>query len=222
MLSRARFDNLELPIPERTITGDATESGLYRFAAVKLGAETIDTVNEIDKTVKSLDIAIFILFNIKSMSFFIIHQILEKYPKVFEIPFNSDNKWHMSIHKKAHDKGELTQFIKGAPERVLRLCSRIIINGEVVELTKEYKDKFQHAYEYMAGKGHRVLAFAQNLLDGEHFPSTFSFDKETKNYPTVYFDELLFLFSSFFHGWLDLIDFPIPAYAYLIFTWLSK
>lgn len=155
MCARARFDRLDVPIPERPITGDATESGLLRFAGSKLG-------EDIDK-------------------------LADMYPKVFEIPFNSENKWHMTIHKKTHAHGPLTQFMKGAPERVLRVCSHILIDGAAVEMTNEHKQAFQRAYEYMAGKGHRVLAFAQNLLDGAAFPEEFAFDKKEKNFPTTNF-----------------------------------
>jgi len=153
MCSRARFDNLKPPIAERSITGDATESGLFRFAAQKFGTE-IDTFTD-------------------------------KFPKVFEIPFNSDTKWHMTIHKKAHANGVLTQFIKGAPERILKICSHILIDNELVLMTEEHQKSFTKSYEYMAGKGHRVLAFAQNLLPGTEYPVDYVFDKEKKNMPTT-------------------------------------
>ncbi|KAJ1536876.1 hypothetical protein HK096_006985 [Nowakowskiella sp. JEL0078] len=153
LCTRAHFDRIDVPIDQRTIIGDATESGLYRFSS-KYFEGDIATARD-------------------------------RYPVVFEIPFNSDNKWHMSIHQKKHASGPLTLFIKGAPERVLRICSTILINGQSVALTDEYKAAFNNAYEEMASKGHRVLAFAQLLLDGEKYPDDFVFDKESKNYPSV-------------------------------------
>ncbi|KAJ3122544.1 hypothetical protein HK098_002770 [Nowakowskiella sp. JEL0407] len=152
LCTRAHFDRTDIPIEERAIIGDATESGLYRFSAKYVSGD-ISTARD-------------------------------RFPVVFEIPFNSDNKWHMSIHEKAHPGGPLTQLIKGAPERVLRICSKILIDGQSVELTEERKKQFNVAYETMAGKGHRVLAFAQMLLDGTEFPVNFPFDKEEKNFPT--------------------------------------
>jgi sodium/potassium-transporting ATPase subunit alpha len=41
----------------------------------------------------------------------------------------------MTIHKKEHANGFLTQFIKGAPERLLVICSHILIDGMIVYLT---------------------------------------------------------------------------------------
>ncbi|KAK9728457.1 hypothetical protein K7432_001060 [Basidiobolus ranarum] len=150
--SRAKFDRVDVPMEERQILGDATESGLVRFAA---------------KNLPDFD------------------NIGTKYPKVFEIPFNSDNKWAMTIHEKSHANGDFTLYIKGAPERILRLCSTILINGEAIPLTQEHKDLYDQTYAYMAGKGHRVLAFAQLLLPRDQYPLGMEFSKENKNYPTT-------------------------------------
>ncbi|KAI9598780.1 hypothetical protein BDF19DRAFT_419781 [Syncephalis fuscata] len=106
------------------------------------------------------------------------------YPKVFEIPFNSDNKWALSIHKKKHANGDLTLYIKGAPERVLRLCSTILSNDGPEPLTPTHQEKYDEIYEYMASKGHRVLAFAQLLLPGGEYPADYEFTKDPTNYPT--------------------------------------
>lgn len=38
-------------------------------------------------------------------------------PQVMDMPFDSSRKWSLSIHKKAHSRGALTLYIKGAPER---------------------------------------------------------------------------------------------------------
>jgi sodium/potassium-transporting ATPase subunit alpha len=91
----------------------------------------------------------------------------------------------MSIHKKPHANGSLTLFMKGAPERVLRLCNRILTgpDGEFVEFTDKYKQAYDDTYVTLAGKGHRVLGFAELFLSGDQFPEDFVFDKKAKNYP---------------------------------------
>ncbi|RKP34367.1 hypothetical protein BJ085DRAFT_21450 [Dimargaris cristalligena] len=114
-------------------------------------------------------------------------ELADHYPKAFEIPFNSENKWHMTIHQKAHPTGKLTLYIKGAPERVLRLCSTILVDGHAIPMTDHHRDQFQLTYEYMAGLGHRVLAFAQLLLPGDQYPANFPFRREGKQYPTENF-----------------------------------
>ncbi|KAK0713196.1 hypothetical protein B0T26DRAFT_753337 [Lasiosphaeria miniovina] len=152
LCSRAKFDRADVPVKEREILGDATESGLMRYAADQL--DNIDAIGQ-------------------------------KYPKVFELPFTSDTKWHMSIHKKSHASGALTLYMKGAPERVWRLCSRILggPDDESVPLAEEHKKAYDEAYEHMAGRGHRVLGFAEMLLPGDQYPEDFVFEKKAENYP---------------------------------------
>ncbi|KAF9921161.1 hypothetical protein FBU30_008863 [Linnemannia zychae] len=151
LCSRAKFDRTDVPISERQVLGDATESGLTRFAAANI--RNFDDMNNL-------------------------------YPKVFEVPFNSENKWAMTIHDKSHDHGRFTLFMKGAPERILRLCSTILIKGSTVPLTEEHAKAYDEMYALMASKGHRVLAFAQLLLPESEYPDNYVFSKEKKNYPT--------------------------------------
>ncbi|KAI0244812.1 hypothetical protein L0F63_001869 [Massospora cicadina] len=106
------------------------------------------------------------------------------HPKVFEVPFNSTNKWALSINKVSHNDGDLTLYLKGAPERVLELCSSILVDGRSIALTDEHKASFDMSYTHMADKGHRVLAFAQLQLNSKAYPSDYAFDKKARNYPT--------------------------------------
>ncbi|KAJ3308162.1 hypothetical protein HDV04_001716, partial [Boothiomyces sp. JEL0838] len=107
----------------------------------------------------------------------------DHYPKVFEIPFNSDNKWAMTIHKKEHRNGKLMIYLKGAPERVLKLCSTFHDGTKPVPLTAEHHKMFDETYNFMASKGHRVLAFACLALPGDQYPEDFEFKKDPANYP---------------------------------------
>ncbi|KAI8604404.1 hypothetical protein EDD21DRAFT_394570 [Dissophora ornata] len=152
LCSRAKFDRTDVPIAERQVLGDATESGLTRFAAANIG---------------NFD------------------QLTDLYPKVFEVPFNSENKWAMTIHRKEHANGTFTLLMKGAPERILRLCSTILIDNKAVPLTAEHSKAYDNMYALMASKGHRVLAFAQLLLPSSQYADDIVFDKEKKNYPTT-------------------------------------
>ncbi|OLY79178.1 Sodium/potassium-transporting ATPase subunit alpha-2 [Smittium mucronatum] len=112
-------------------------------------------------------------------------QLVKDYPKVFEIPFNSTNKWMMTIHRAPHQSGLYTMYIKGAPERVLSLCSSIIYNNSVEPLTERRKKEYNENYEFMASKGHRVLAFAELELNSNQFPEGYTFEKNPANHPTT-------------------------------------
>ncbi|KAG5460403.1 MAG: hypothetical protein BJ554DRAFT_7554 [Olpidium bornovanus] len=96
----------------------------------------------------------------------------------------------MTIHKKPHETGEFSLYQKGAPERILRLCKTIYVDGAAVPLTAEHRSNYNQAYEYLASTGQRVLAFAQALLPSSEYPSSHEFDREKGNYPT---DTLTFL-----------------------------
>ncbi|XP_029375823.1 LOW QUALITY PROTEIN: sodium/potassium-transporting ATPase subunit alpha-1-like [Echeneis naucrates] len=127
----------------------------------------------------------------------------EKYPKVAEIPFNSTNKYQLSIHKNS-TPGETKHLLvmKGAPERILDRCSTIMIQGKEQPLDEEMKDAFQNAYVELGGLGERVLGFCHFHLPDDQFPEGFAFDTEEVNFPT---EKLCFI------GLMSMIDPPRAA-----------
>mgnify|MGYP002044392033 FL=1 len=111
-------------------------------------------------------------------------QYRAKNKKAVEVPFNSTNKYQVSIHE-TDDKSDKRQLLvmKGAPERILDRCSTIFIDGEEKELTQEWKDAFNAAYMELGGLGERVLGFCDFMLDEEEFPVGFPFDPDEVNFP---------------------------------------
>merc|ERR1712227_158867 len=104
--------------------------------------------------------------------------------KVCEIPFNSTNKFQVSIHETddPNDKRYLL-VMKGAPERIVERCSTIVIDGREVPLTQEWKDSFETAYMELGGLGERVLGFCDFMLPADKFPQGFPFDADEVNFP---------------------------------------
>ena len=123
--------------------------------------------------------------------------------KVCEIPFNSSNKYQVSIHEN-EDKNDGRYFLamKGAPERILDLCSTIFVNGVEKVLDDELKDAFNTAYMELGGMGERVLGFCDYMLPLDQFPKGFSFNPDEPNYP---------LTGLRFVGLMSLIDPPRAA-----------
>ena len=78
-------------------------------------------------------------------------------PKKFEIKFNSTNKWALSIHAPEGGKKPDELYLKGAPERVIKMCTKIMVNGKEEKLTDEWLGKFNAAYEEIGALGERVL-----------------------------------------------------------------
>ncbi|KAL7069683.1 hypothetical protein ACQ4LE_010745 [Meloidogyne hapla] len=122
------------------------------------------------------------------------------HPKIAEIPFNSTNKYQVSIH--AYDNGTNLLVMKGAPERVLARCDKILINGQIRQLDDKLKETFETAYMELGGMGERVLGFCDTVLDKEKYPKDFKFDTDNPNFPI---DGLCFL------GLISMIDPPRAA-----------
>uniref|UniRef100_A0A670K4K1 Sodium/potassium-transporting ATPase subunit alpha n=1 Tax=Podarcis muralis TaxID=64176 RepID=A0A670K4K1_PODMU len=129
-----------------------------------------------------------------------IMDIRKRNRKVTEIPFNSTNKFQLSIHETEdpNDKRFLL-VMKGAPERILEKCSTIMINGKEEPLDAERKEAFQTAYMALGGMGERVLGFCHLYLPEEEFPDTYPFDTDSMNFPTS---------NLCFVGLLSMIDPP--------------
>merc|ERR1712038_449150 len=107
-----------------------------------------------------------------------------KNKKLVEIPFNSTNKFQVSIHETddPNDKRYLL-VMKGAPERILDRCSTIIIDGTERPLTQEWKDAFNTAYMELGGLGERVLGFCDYMLPADKYPAGYPYDADEENFP---------------------------------------
>ncbi|XP_069805126.1 potassium-transporting ATPase alpha chain 2 isoform X2 [Dendropsophus ebraccatus] len=112
-------------------------------------------------------------------------EIRNKNRKVCEIPFNSTNKFQLSIHETDDPQDpRLLLVMKGAPERILDRCSTIMIQGKELPLDENMKDAFQSAYMELGGLGERVLGFCHLFLPADKYPPSFAFDIESMNFPT--------------------------------------
>merc|ERR1711990_31054 len=127
----------------------------------------------------------------------------KKNTKVCEIPFNSTNKFQVSIHE-TEDKNDNRQLLvmKGAPERIVDRCSTIIVEGRELPMTGEWKNAFETAYMELGGLGERVLGFCDYMLPADKYPSGFPFDAEDVNFP---------LEGLRFVGLMSMIDPPRAA-----------
>jgi magnesium-transporting ATPase (P-type) len=60
--------------------------------------------------------------------------------------------------------------LKGAPERVLNRCTKILLNGEEVAFTDELRSEVTEANKSFGALGERVLAFARCDLPADKYP----------------------------------------------------
>ncbi len=110
-------------------------------------------------------------------------ELRRRYTKIFEIPFNSKNKWQLSIHKDEQSNSNRVLRMKGAPERIFSICDQIFINGRCVAIDQSIKEKFDSAYKILATKGQRVLGHAIKVLDYQTHGPLFDSQYSEENVP---------------------------------------
>ena len=85
-------------------------------------------------------------------------------PRVDEAPFDSLRKMMTTLHRMGAGHGFI-QFTKGAPDEVLRRCTKIWQGGQAVPITKEQREQILAENKGMADQALRVLGAAQRIYD---------------------------------------------------------
>ncbi len=84
-------------------------------------------------------------------------KLVVAYPRVGEVPFDSGRKMMSTVHAKGN---EFVQFTKGAPDEILKKCTRLDVNGEIYDLTDELRAKIMEHNTEMGNRALRVFAVA--------------------------------------------------------------
>ncbi|KAK3598325.1 hypothetical protein CHS0354_015336 [Potamilus streckersoni] len=123
--------------------------------------------------------------------------------KIAEIPFNSSNKYQVSIHE-TEDPNDPRYLLvmKGAPERILDRCSSYLRDGKEYQVDEPFRMAFNSAYLELGGLGERVLGFCDYFLPTDQFPPGYEFDPDEENFP---------LTGLRFVGLMSMIDPPRAA-----------
>ena len=85
-------------------------------------------------------------------------------PRVDEAPFDSLRKMMTTLHRAGAGYGFI-QFTKGAPDEVLRRCTKIWQGNQAVPMTKEQREQILAENKEMADQALRVLGAAQRIYD---------------------------------------------------------
>lgn len=104
-------------------------------------------------------------------------KIRKDFPEVSCVPFNSTNKFMVTIHRIPNSK-DYRLCIKGAPERVLGRCSTYTDTktGKTGQLTADVSEKIAESNSKLAKNGERVLAFGEQIIKG--FAEDFEFETD--------------------------------------------
>ena len=107
-------------------------------------------------------------------------ELVKKFPRVGEAPFDSGRKMMSTVHKnndmdspagleteldKLIARSEYVQFTKGAPDVVLRHCTHIFTSHGIEPMTEELAENIRRENSRMAGKALRVLSVATRVYN---------------------------------------------------------
>jgi len=85
---------------------------------------------------------------------------LARFPRIAEIPFTSERKRHITVHRDREKDGELRVFVKGAPEILLEKCRYVLEEGGRVPLDESRRAELLRRNAGLAGQALRTLAIA--------------------------------------------------------------
>lgn len=90
-------------------------------------------------------------------------ELEKQMPRVGEKAFDSERKMMTTVH---HGRTGTVSYTKGAPERILLRCSRILQGGTVREFTPMQKKKVTQAIDELSSRGLRILALGMKPGNG--------------------------------------------------------
>ena len=100
-------------------------------------------------------------------------ELEQSLPRINELSFDSDRKMMTTLHRRerrsvaelqaASSVAELVSYTKGAPDEVLKHCTRIQTSGGPVRITDVHRRQIRHAVEEMSCDALRTLAVAMRL-----------------------------------------------------------
>lgn len=162
LCSRAEFKpgQAAVPIGNRVTVGDASESAILKFMEALLAKECGDVA-----------------------------AVRKRHPMVAEVPFNSSNKFHLTVHQVMGNSSSSPHnyllCLKGAPERILERCTTYLTDEGVYSVNDPaFQESYQKAYQQLGGFGERVIGLAHLELPAANFPLGYNFTVEpTPNFP---------------------------------------
>lgn len=93
----------------------------------------------------------------------------EKHPRLNEIPFDSTRKMMTTFHEQ---EGEYYAFTKGAPDIIISKCSKVLLDGKLVDFSEQLKKKALDVNTDLASQALRVMAYAFRPLESMNIDLT--------------------------------------------------
>ena len=146
IVNLSSFPNLRNLVSIGSLSNDASldnSSGMYKIIGDPTEGAIITFAGKLGQTSEQLNMV---------------------YPRVAELPFDSLRKMMTTFHSNYID-GKVVSFTKGAPDIVIKKCTKIALNGRVIDFNKELKEKVLSVNTEFARSALRVLATAYKVWD---------------------------------------------------------
>ncbi|RKO89030.1 HAD-like domain-containing protein, partial [Blyttiomyces helicus] len=176
----AAFDQsaMDVPVAERPVKGDSTDTVSTRKAKLRPWAVTGVALHILDHP--ALDThsgrlpfplppsQAILRFSENVSPGEPIHAAHEK---LFEVPFNSKNKWMATISRARAEGGDTVLYAKGAPDILFTKCTTVMRpDGGLVPLSEMVMKEVVAMQEEWSSQGMRVLAVCRRSLAGIELP----------------------------------------------------
>jgi magnesium-transporting ATPase (P-type) len=90
-------------------------------------------------------------------------ELIER-PRIYELPFESVRKRMSVVHVEGDGQNA---YVKGAPSETISLCTRVRLDGDVVAMTDELRERIVTQNDEMSRQALRVLAVCERGLPHE-------------------------------------------------------
>lgn len=91
-------------------------------------------------------------------------ELKKAYVRIGEAPFDSMRKMMSTVHE---HEGQIIQFTKGAPDEVLKCCTKAYVGGQIVPMTDAIRTNILNSNKAMADRALRVLCGAERIWDAK-------------------------------------------------------
>ncbi|BDD55455.1 hypothetical protein MAP00_000975 [Monascus purpureus] len=89
-------------------------------------------------------------------------ELSQSYQRIHQVPFNSDNKWMLTMHKDPADENGYLVYVKGAPDILLPKCvSYLSANGEIRPLDQPARKMITDYQTQLSQQAERVIMLCQ-------------------------------------------------------------
>jgi magnesium-transporting ATPase (P-type) len=99
-----------------------------------------------------------------------IEEVQNAAPRVKSVPFESEHKFMGTVHCPSKPGGKRVMYVKGAPDRVLPMCSTQLASDSLSDIANMRGEAINNVYwlkaqEKLSSKGLRVLGLAMGEID---------------------------------------------------------